>query len=199
MTPGKSNPNCSFYSLMCVCLAIANCLQPHGLCPARLLCPWGSPGKITGVGCHFLLLGVFPTQGSYPCLLHLLNWQAHSSPLWYLGSPFYSLISHLFCKVIKWTLKILNSTKKRIERVLFSFSHFSLQFLSSSVLLSEASSIVAAFCVLWSICEGASVCAFLPDPNGRKPPGYNLSTLSCLRKVKFTSYSFIIYLILLSI
>ena len=30
-------------------------LQPHGPWPARLLCPWGSPGKNTGVGYHFLL------------------------------------------------------------------------------------------------------------------------------------------------
>ena len=28
--------------------------QPHGLQPTRLLCPWDSPGKNTGVGCHFL-------------------------------------------------------------------------------------------------------------------------------------------------
>ena len=32
-----------------------NPLRPRGLQPARLLCPWGSPGKNTGVGCHFLL------------------------------------------------------------------------------------------------------------------------------------------------
>ena len=30
----------------------------------RLLCPWDSPDKNTGVGCHFLLQGIFPTQGS---------------------------------------------------------------------------------------------------------------------------------------
>ena len=29
----------------------------------RLLCPWDSPCKSTGVGCHFLLQGIFPTQG----------------------------------------------------------------------------------------------------------------------------------------
>ena len=29
--------------------------QPHGLQPTRLLCPWDSPGKSTGVGCHCLL------------------------------------------------------------------------------------------------------------------------------------------------
>ena len=30
-------------------------LPPHGLQPTRLLCPWDSPGKNIGVGCHFLL------------------------------------------------------------------------------------------------------------------------------------------------
>ena len=34
-----------------------------------------SPGKNTGVGCHTLLQGIFPTQGSNPRLLHLLHWQ----------------------------------------------------------------------------------------------------------------------------
>ena len=38
--------------------------------PARLLCPWNFPGKDIGVGCHFLLQGIFPTQGSNPGLLH---------------------------------------------------------------------------------------------------------------------------------
>ena len=33
--------------------------------------PWDSPGKNTGVGCHFLLQGIFLTQASNPCLLHL--------------------------------------------------------------------------------------------------------------------------------
>ena len=43
--------------------------------------PWDFPGKNTGVGCHFLLQGIFLTQGSNPCLLRLLHWQAASSPL----------------------------------------------------------------------------------------------------------------------
>ena len=36
----------------------------------RLLCPWDSPGKSTGMGCHFLLQGIFPAQGSSPGLPH---------------------------------------------------------------------------------------------------------------------------------
>ena len=35
-----------------------------------LLCPWDSPGKSTGEGCHALLQGTFLTQGSNLCLLH---------------------------------------------------------------------------------------------------------------------------------
>ena len=45
-------------------------LQPHGLWPTRLLHLWDSPGKNTRVGCHFLLQGIFPTQGSNPGLPH---------------------------------------------------------------------------------------------------------------------------------
>ena len=37
-------------------------LQPHGLQPTRLLCPWDYPGKSTGIGCHFLLQRIFLTQ-----------------------------------------------------------------------------------------------------------------------------------------
>ena len=38
--------------------------------PTRLLYPWDSPGKYTGVGCHVLLQGIFPTQGMNPGLPH---------------------------------------------------------------------------------------------------------------------------------
>ena len=58
-------------------------LQTHELCSTRLLCPWDFPGKNTGTGCHSLLQGIFPTQGSN---LHLLYWQVDSLPLSHLGS-----------------------------------------------------------------------------------------------------------------
>ena len=46
--------------------------------PARLLCPWDSPGNNTGVSCHVLFQEIFPTQGSNPHVLHLLLWQVSS-------------------------------------------------------------------------------------------------------------------------
>ena len=58
--------------------------KPCGRQPTRFLCPWDSPGKNTGVGCCFLLQGIFTTQGSNP---HLLYWQVDSLPLSHQGSP----------------------------------------------------------------------------------------------------------------
>ena len=43
-------------------------LRPRGLSPARLLCPWSSPGMNTGMGCRAFFQGIFPTQRSNPCL-----------------------------------------------------------------------------------------------------------------------------------
>ena len=52
------------------CSVMSNSLWPHGLWPTRLLCPWNSPGKNTGVGSHSLLQGIFPTQRLNPGLPH---------------------------------------------------------------------------------------------------------------------------------
>ena len=60
-------------------------LQPHDYRLAgSFLCPWDFPGKNSGVGCHFLFQGIFPTQGLN---LHLLHWQADSLPLSHQESP----------------------------------------------------------------------------------------------------------------
>ena len=52
--------------------------------PIRLLSPWNFPGRNTGVGCPFLLRGIFPTPGSN---LHPLHQQADSLPLSHQESP----------------------------------------------------------------------------------------------------------------
>ena len=51
-------------------LVVSDSLRPCGLLPARLFCPWNSPGKNSGVSCHPLLQRIFPTQGSNSGLLH---------------------------------------------------------------------------------------------------------------------------------
>ena len=53
-----------------MCLVVSDSLPLHGLSPARLLCPWESPGKKSGVGCHAFLQGILPIQGLNPGPLH---------------------------------------------------------------------------------------------------------------------------------
>ena len=67
-----------------MCSVVFDSLQPHELYFARLLYPWNFPGKNTRVGCHFLLQGVFRSQGSNPSLPRLLHWQVDSLPLRHL-------------------------------------------------------------------------------------------------------------------
>ena len=59
---------------------MSNSLRPHGLYLGRHLCPWDFSGKDTRTSCHFLLLGILPTQGSNLCLWHgrqILNPLSH--------------------------------------------------------------------------------------------------------------------------
>ena len=46
------------------CSVAGDSLGSHGLQPTSLLWPWNFPSKNTVVGCHFLLQGIFPIQGS---------------------------------------------------------------------------------------------------------------------------------------
>ena len=59
--------DCVHAQLLQSCLTLYDPMEP-----SRLLCPWDFPGNNNGVGCHFLLQGIFLTQGSKPCLLRLL-------------------------------------------------------------------------------------------------------------------------------
>ena len=60
--------------LFCVCvLRYFSCVQLFETLwtvAHQLLCPWESPGKNTGVGCHALLQGILLTQVLNPSLLH---------------------------------------------------------------------------------------------------------------------------------
>ena len=95
----KGSPALWFLVSSVAAAATANSLQ---LCPTvrpprqqstRLLCPWDSPGKNTGVDCHALLQGIVLTQGQNLHLLCLLHWQACSLPLVPPGSPSANLLS----------------------------------------------------------------------------------------------------------
>ena len=89
--------------LLSVTKSCPTLLWPSGLQPSRLLCPWDFSGKNTAVGCHCLLQGIFPTQGSNPgssalagglfccCKLIYFNWRLIT--LQYCGG---------FCHTFTW-------------------------------------------------------------------------------------------------
>ena len=52
-------------SSLCSCSVASASLRRRGLQPTRLFRPWDFPGENTEAGCHFLLQGIFLTQGNY--------------------------------------------------------------------------------------------------------------------------------------
>ena len=67
--------------------AFQSCPTLYDPMDCSLFCPWDSPGRNTGMSCHALLQGIFPTQGLNPLLLCLLHWQVGSLPLALPGKP----------------------------------------------------------------------------------------------------------------
>ena len=74
-------------------LLLLSCFSHIRLCETlwtvarQLLCPQDYPGKSTGVGCHALLQGIFPTQGLNSGLLHcrqtVYHWATGDALRWY--------------------------------------------------------------------------------------------------------------------
>ena len=70
---------------MCACVLsslshVRFCATLWTVAPPGTSVHWDSAGKNTGVGCHALLQGIFPPQGSNPGFLCLLHWQAGPLP-----------------------------------------------------------------------------------------------------------------------
>ena len=80
---------------VCMCVHAQSCstlCDPMGCSMhAMLLSPWNYPGKNTEVSCHFLLQGIFPTQGLNLYCMHLLHRQADSLLLSHLGSRYHTV------------------------------------------------------------------------------------------------------------
>ena len=91
---------------------VSDSLRPRGQEPTRLLRPWDSPGKNTGVGCHFLLQGIFPTQGSNPGLLHCRQTLYHLS---HQGSPILKKGNAKKCSNYRTTELISHASKVMLK------------------------------------------------------------------------------------
>ena len=77
----------------------------------RLLCPWDSPGKDTVVGCHFLLNGIFLTQGSNSlhCSQFLYHLSHQRSPILFIKVKVKVSCVQLF--VTPWTIQTMEFSR----------------------------------------------------------------------------------------
>ena len=80
-----------WYGVSCSVVSVS--LQHHELQPTRLLCPWNSPGKNTGVDCHTLL------QGS--------SWPRDQTQVSYIAGRFFTI----------WAIKASEKEKKSVWRI----------------------------------------------------------------------------------
>ena len=112
-----------FLPFCCVCVSV--CPQVHARVHVSLLAdPWTVAHQAPlfmefsrqeyWSFCHFLLQGIFPSQGLNSPLFRLLHWQAGSLPLCHLGSPFllymneYSTyIKYVYLFSFKWYISYL--------------------------------------------------------------------------------------------
>ena len=107
---------------------MSDSLWPFGLYPARLLCPWGFSGNNTGVGCHFLLQGIFPTQGLNTSLLWLLHCRQILYPLSHQEAQIvYHLFTYLFCpsvNVFSYFKTVFLWGTNLQTKIVFMYSYF---------------------------------------------------------------------------
>ena len=87
-------------------------LPPHGLQPARLFCPWDSPGKNTGLGCHLFILTNIRPQLSYNSDIPLAHYQKQL-----LSKHF---LMHDFNLLSSYNLSHLNYFECIYLRIIFS-------------------------------------------------------------------------------
>ena len=111
---------------VCVCVCVCVCARVRVLSHVQLFVVYPTPLSMgcsrqdTGVGCHFLLQGIFPMQGWNMCLWCLLHWQVGSLPLSHLGSPRNRDISVLKSRQIRQPFwKPQNQVRKLIPKILF--------------------------------------------------------------------------------
>ena len=108
------------YRCVCQSLCRVQLFAPHGLWPARLLCPWNSPVRNFGVGCHSRLQGIFPTQGLNLGIQHcrqILYQLSHQESMRRFSiftiSPF-----HLTCCRMKiWSFNHSQKAKRNLEKL----------------------------------------------------------------------------------
>ena len=116
---------------------MSDSLQPHGLQPTRLLCPWDFPGKSTGVGCHCLLRHCDTVHWFFSCASRMVL------AMYHLRENGEKTLTHIFfCKTVfshgtqvgfedQWgekTWGVLTSTMQHEDKSFCNVQHLLIEF-----------------------------------------------------------------------
>ena len=100
-SPWLKGKHCEYVPSV-LCLGMSDSLRPRGLQPAGILCPWGFSRQEYWIGCHALLQGLFPTEGSNGHFLCLLHWQKSNPGLCHCRRILYHLSHKGSPRILVW-------------------------------------------------------------------------------------------------
>ena len=117
---------CLMHSVCVLCCTVlSDSFWPHGPPdPIRLLCPWNCLGNNSGVGCHFLLQGTFPTQGLNSCLPFSSCPRSFPAPGSFLFFFFFSFFSDSLHQVAKYWSFSVSPSSEYAELISFRIDWF---------------------------------------------------------------------------
>ena len=184
---------------------MSDSLRPHGLRPTSLLSPRNFPSKNTGVGCHVLFQGIFPTQELNPCLLHCKQILYHTATTHRFSTLYFATCKVYYIYGILNTIQPFSSANLEIaysvlyQRIFFFFFEISLiplcrQLLRVNPLLFPDSLLSPPSITLLNRKDQASIPSFLQISQAcgvkrrlslSPPPGYRClcSTASVLQEL----------------
>ena len=145
----KISPFSSLCCAMLSCSVVSDSFQHHELYLQGSSCSWDSPGKNTGVGCHTLLQGICPSQGSNPGIPHcrwILYHLSHQGSPRIAGVGTLSLLHGIFliqkskgglllCRQILYQLSYQGSPYPHYQTIFLIFHFRRYLFTSHSILL----------------------------------------------------------------
>ena len=94
---------CCYCCCCCITSVVSDSVRPHRRQPTRLLRPWDSRGKNTGVGCHFLLQCVKVKDVTQKTCIPLPQKMSENSQIW--ETLFWMIFSLPFSPLTLWELK----------------------------------------------------------------------------------------------
>ena len=152
-------------------------MRPHRWQPTRFLCPWDSPGKNTGVGCHFLLQFIILSNCSFFFLICI-----NSSFRFFIWVVWLMYTCQFLLSLASWSSVIILSLEAQDSTLTTKQEYFLYSF--SRSFIAWCFTCRSTFCLELVCCCVAQSCLTLPDPMDCSTPVF--CALHCLLELAQT-------------